>query len=69
MVKYKVECMLAGYGAGAKHEYMAANDAAAFELGWEFARKQWKCIAFSVSKRVGRRKVYISPETKIVTMA
>lgn len=65
MVKYKVECMLANYTAGAKLEYMAANDAEAFKLGWEFAKKskkQWKCVAFSVSKRVGRRKVYISPE-------
>ena len=60
MVKYKVECMLAGYGAGAKLEYMANNDEEAFELGWAFAHKQWKCIGFSVSKRVGRRKVYIS---------
>lgn len=62
MVKYKVECMQANYGAGAKLEYMADNDAEAFKLGWEFAKKQWKCIAFNVSKRVGRRKVYISPE-------
>lgn len=69
MQKYKVECMAANYGKGAKLEFEAANDAMAFELGWEFARKQWKCIGFSVSKRVGRRKVYISPETKIVTMA
>jgi len=60
MVKYKVECMLVGYGAGAKLEYMANNDEEAFELGWAFARKQWKCIGFSVSKRIGRRKVYIS---------
>ena len=60
MIKYNVECMLVNYKAGAKFEYTANNDEEAFELGWAFARKQQECIAFSVSKRVGRRKVYIS---------
>lgn len=60
MTKYTVECMTAGYGKGTKLAYEAASDAEGFKLGWEFAKKQWKCISFSVSKRVGRRKIYIS---------
>ena len=60
MVKYKVECMLVNYKAGAKLEYTANNDEEAFERGWAFARKQQGCIAFSVSKRVGRWPMYIS---------
>ena len=48
--------------AGAKLEYIANNDEEAFERGWAFARKQSECIAFSISTRVGRHKVYISRE-------
>ena len=62
MKKYNVECMLTNYRAGAKLEYIANNDEEAFERGWAFARKQSECIAFSISTRVGRHKVYISRE-------
>lgn len=60
MRKYKVECMVQGYSKGPKLEFEATNDNEAFNLGWEFAKTQAKCIGFSVSKRVGRRKIYIS---------
>ena len=62
MQKYKVECMVASYGKGPAKEFEASSDSEAFEIGWKFAKQQWKCIAFSVSKKVGRRKVCISLE-------
>ncbi len=60
MHKYCVELMLRGYAAGGKIAFEAADDAAAFAHGWELAKQHLGCIGFSVSKRVGRRKVYIS---------
>ena len=62
MQKYKVECMVGSYGKGPTKEFEASSDSEAFEIGWKFAKQQWKCIAFSVSKKVGRRKVYVGPE-------
>ena len=61
MQKYCVEVMLRGYAAGPKIAFEAANDADAHARGWELAKAQFGCIAFSVSHRVGRRKVYVSP--------
>lgn len=60
MHKYCVEIMTRGYGNGGRIAFEAADDASAFEHGWKLAQQQFGCIAFSVSKRVGRRKVYIS---------
>lgn len=62
MQKYKVECMAGSYGKGPTKEFEASSDSEAFEMGWKFAKQQWKCIAFSVSKKVGRHKVHVVPE-------
>jgi hypothetical protein len=61
MHKYCVEVMLRGYAAGPKISFEAANDAEACTRGWELAKAQFGCIAYSVSHRIGRRKVYVSP--------
>lgn len=61
-MRYTVECMLANYKAGPSKTYTAADDVSAHKIGWEFCKAQVGCIAFSVYRKQGRRKIYIAPE-------
>lgn len=59
MHKYCVEIMLRSYKNGRRVQFEAADDAEAHSKGWSIAKQHVGCIAFSVSKRVGHRKVYV----------
>ena len=59
MHKYCVEIMLRSYKNGGRVQFEAADDAEAQSKGWSIAKQHVGCIAFSVSKKVGRKKVYV----------
>lgn len=59
MMKFKVETLLRGYKIGPTLSYEAEDDDRGFNLGWEFAKNQEAVIAFGVSKKVGRKKIFI----------
>ena len=59
MHKYCVEIMMRSYKNGGRVQFEAADDADAFKKGWSIAQQHFGCIAFSVSKKVGRKKVYV----------
>ena len=60
MIAYYVELMLNNYKCEPKIEFLAADDRAASAKACEIANKRPGCIAFSVSRKVGKKTVYIT---------
>lgn len=60
MNKYYLEIMRNGYVWESKIEFSAVDDSAAFVRACELVDQRSGCIAFSVSRRVGRKTVYIT---------
>lgn len=63
MIAYYAELMLNNYKWEPKIELSAADDRAAFAQACEIANKRSGCIAFSVSRKVGK-KLFILPALK-----
>ena len=60
MLDYYAEIMLNNYKWEPKIRFSAADDRSAFARACEIANKRSGCIAFSVSRRVGKKTVYIT---------
>lgn len=59
MKKYTVEIMLGSYKDGPTIDFFANSDEEAHAIARIMCKKQHDSIAFSISTRVGRRKIYL----------